>query len=154
MYTGIPPFEVLCETTDFCLKANKVNFITTDLYDTKWSTRNIESSVIFTKTTLQIVKFPLSNCFFKVFQQVIGIPKELNPTPFFASLIFYNYENKLSSEITTNWYWKGWALWKYFQTQWSPYCTWLFCWVWKKLPQNLSLWYRIKERTCWLFKKD
>ena len=98
---------VLNSLIDFCFDGGECKYITVNNYGARW-VNNIKDNVIcLNKQQIKdAVAYLLLNCYFtigpKIFCQIIGIPMESDPAPFFANLFLYFYESKWMNELKKN----------------------------------------------------
>ena len=99
-YFDFSTFEkVFNELIDFCFEGGNWEFVSVDGHGAKWAKERRSGVAVFAKSTLKkAVKYLLQNCFFKlgnrIFRQVIGIPMDPDPAPFFANLFLHYYETR------------------------------------------------------------
>ena len=93
------PLKVFNELIDFCFEGGNWKFVSVDGHVAKWAKERRSGVAVFAKSTLKkAVKYLLQNCFCKlgnrIFRQLIGIPMEPDPAPFFANLFPHYYETR------------------------------------------------------------
>ena len=82
---------------DFCFDGGESKFIQFKKIGACWVNEVNKNCFSFNKQQMKdAVSYLLSNCYFtvdhKIFYQIIGIPMESDPVPFFANLFLYYYE--------------------------------------------------------------